>query len=124
MPRPRRTHNDAGSLQLRHVGKELIGIGGQPAQRVIDLAGVHHRAQPFAQLRRALHRRQQRKKPRLTLSVGELGQRLGERQVLRLAVGRDARSVGGEEGERRLSVSAVLREIEMDAANQIPDRMK
>ena len=124
MPRPRRTHNDAGSLQLRHVGKELIGIGGQPAQRVIDLAGVHHRAQPSALLRRALHRRQQRKKPRLTLSVRELGQRLRKRQVLRLAVGRDARSVGGEEGERRLSVFAVLREIEMDAANQIPDRMK
>ncbi len=123
LPRPRRAHNDAGSLQLRYVAEELIGIGGQPAQRVIDLAGFHHRAQPSALLRRALHRHQQGKQPRLTLSVRELGQRPGKRQVLRLAVGRDARGVGGEKGERRLRVLAVLREIEMDPANQIPDRM-
>ena len=91
---------------------------------MIDLTGLHHRAQPSALLSRALHRHQQGKKTRLALAIRELGQRLGKRQVLCLAVGRDARRVGGEKGERRLGVLAVLGEIEMDPAHQIPDRMK
>jgi hypothetical protein len=44
-------------------------------------------------------------------------------QVLRLRCRREARRAGGEEGDRRLVIVSVLRQIEMHTSNQIPRRM-
>jgi len=46
-------------------------------------------------------------------------QGLAEREVLGLAVGGEARRVGGQERERRRVVLAVLGEVEVDAAKSI-----
>ena len=43
--------------------------------------------------------------------------------MLRLALGRQARGVGGQEGERCVRVLAVFRQVEMHAADQVPGRV-
>ena len=51
-------------------------------------------------------------------------QRLAERQVLGLAVRRQAGRVGRQESERRLLVLAVLGEVEVHLADEVPGRVQ
>ena len=106
-----------------HVLQELQRLRRAPAQRVVDLARIDHGLQPGACLGRALHRHQQRQQALAVARAGVLLQRLAERQMLRLAFGRKPRRVGRQERERRLLVLAVLGEIEVHAADQVPGRM-
>ena len=95
----------------------------RPAQGVEDLARVDHGPEPRAGLGRPLHGQEEREQPVLLRRAGVLAQRLAEREVLGLAVGGEARGVGREEGEGRLVVLAVLGEVEVDAADQVPGRV-
>ena len=97
---------------------------GRPAQRMEDLARVDHRPQPGAGLGGALHRQQQRQQLVAVGRAGVFAQRLAERQMLRLGLRREPRGVGRHEGERRPVVAAVLGEIEMHAADQVPGRVQ
>ncbi len=61
------------------------------------------------------------------LAVGRPGvfaQGLAQRQVLRLRLRRQLRRVGGHEGEGRVGVATVLRQVEMHAADQVPGRVQ
>ena len=72
----------------------------------------------------ALHRQQQRQQFVAVGRPGVFAQRLAERDVLGARLGREARGVGRHEGERRLGVAAVLRQVEMHAADQVPGRVQ
>ena len=119
---PGRGHanHDAGGFQFGQAVEKAGGLGGSPAQRMENLPGVDHRAQPVAVFGGALHRQQQRQKFVAVCRPGVFAQRLTERDVLGARLGRQARRVGRHEGERLLGVAAVLGEVEMHAADQIP----
>ena len=123
LPVSRRAHHDPGRLELVMVLEQAPRVCRRPAQRVIDLARVDHLAQPVALLGGALHRQQQRQQLRFAPAIRVFRQRVLERQVLGLAVRRQARRVGRHERERRLRVLAVLRQVEVHASDQIPRRM-
>ena len=116
-------NDDAGGFELGHVGQKLVSLGGAPAQRMVNVAGLDHLVQPVAMLGGALHRQQQRQQLRPASVAGKLRQRLRQRLVLRVALGRQARGVGGQKGEGRFRVFAVFCQIEMHAADQVPGRM-
>ena len=122
-PGARHAHDDARGLEAGHIGQQLKRLGGRPAQRVIDLARVDHRLQPRALGGGALDRQEQREQPRLVGGAGVFAQRAAERQVLRLGVRRQLRRVGRQKRERRVIVPAVLGEVEMDAADEMPRRV-
>ena len=123
---PGRGHanHDAGALQLRDVAEKAKGLLRRPAQRMKDLARVDHLLEPGAALGRALDREQERQKALLVGRAGVLAQRLAERQVLGLAVRREPGGVGREEGEGRLLVLAVLGEVEVHPAHDVPGRVQ
>jgi hypothetical protein len=112
----------AGGLERRQIVQHLHRVGGRPAQRMEDLAALDHGGEPRRRLRRALHGEQQRQQRVLARGARVLLQRLAERQVLRLGRAGEPRGVGGEEREGRLLVAAVLGEVEVDAADQVPGR--
>jgi hypothetical protein len=116
--------SSAATSERRDVAEEPERLGGRPAQRVKELARVHHLAQPRAPLGGALDREEEREQPFAVARAGVLAQRLAERQVLRRAVGREAGRVGGEEGERRVRVARGLGEVEVHAADDVPRRME
>ena len=122
-PGARRAHHDAGRSELGHVGEELPGVAARPAQGVINLALCHHLLQPGAFGRGALHRHQQRQQLRFAPAIRKFFERARQRQVLRLAVRRQASRVSGEKCERRVRVFAVLGQIEMHAPDLIPRRV-
>ena len=55
--------------------------------------------------------------------AGILGKRLPQRQMLRLGAVRQPRGVGGEKSERGAGVLAVLGDVEVHAAHQVPCRI-
>ena len=113
-----------GRLELAGRRRGAERLLRRPAQRVEDLAGVDHRLEPGAALGRPLHRQEQREQALLVRRAGVLAQGLAERQVLGLAVRGEPVGVGREEGERRLLVLAVLGEVEVDAADEVPGRVQ
>src|ERR1043166_6364813 len=80
-------------------------------------------ALPAALLRCPLHRGEQSQQALSVFGAGVFLQCLAERQVLCLALRRQARRIGRDEGERCFFVLPVLGEIEMDASDQIPGRV-
>ena len=88
-----------------------------------NLARIHHGFQPGTGLRRALHRNQQRQEALLVFRAGIFAQSLAERQMLRFGFGREPSGIRGEKCERRIWILAVLGNIEMDAADQVPGRI-
>ena len=80
------------------------------------------RPEPGAGLGGALHRQQQRQQLLAVGRAGVFAQRLAERQVLRARLGGEPGRVGGQEGERRVGVAAVLGEVEVHAPDQVPGR--
>ena len=88
-----------------------------------DLARIDHGLQPRAGLRRALHGKQQGQQTVLVCRARVFAQSLAQRKMLGLGVRREPRGVGGEKGERRVRVLAVLGEIEVHAADQVPRRV-
>ena len=123
-PGRRHAHDDAGAFQVGHAGKQARGLARRPAQRMVKFARIDHRPQPVAGLGGALHRQQQRQQLLAIGRAGVFAQRLAERHVLRARLGGELRRVGGEEGERRVGVAAVLRQIEVHAADQVPGRIQ
>ncbi len=123
---PRRGHanHHAGTLQLRHVTQKLKCLARRPAQRVKDLARIDRLSQPRAGFRRALDRQQERQQLLLAARARVRAQGLPERQVLGLAVGREPVGVSREKGERRRFVLAILGEVEVDLAHDVPGRME
>ena len=89
-----------------------------------DLARVDHLLEPGAAFGRALNREQERQKALLVGRAGVLAQCLAEGQVLGLAVRREAVGVGREESEGRLLVLAVLGEVEVHLAHDVPGRVQ
>ena len=97
---------------------------GPPAQRMENLPGVDHRPQPVAVFGGALHRQQQRQQFVAVCRPGVFAQRLAQRDVLGAGLSGEARRVGRHEGERLFGVAAVLRQVEMHAADQVPGRVQ
>ena len=122
-PRGRHAHDDAGGLEAGDIGQQLKRLGGRPPQRVIDLARVDHRLQPRTLGGGALDRQEQREQPRLVGGACVFAQRAAERQVLRLGLRRQLGRVGRQKRERRLIIPAVLGEVEVDAADEMPRRV-
>ena len=89
---------------------------------MIDLARVDHRLQPWALGGGALDRQEQRQQARLVGDASVFAQRTAERQVLRPGLRRELRRVGRQKRERSLIISAVLGEIEVHAADEMPCR--
>ena len=89
-----------------------------------DLAGIDHGLEPTDALRRTLHRHQQRQQLLSIGSAGVFAQGLAERHMLGPRLGRQARGVGGQEGKGPFRVAAVLGQIEVDTADQIPGRVQ
>ena len=77
-PLPRDAHDDAGGLEGGHVLEELVRFVGRPAQRMEDLALVHHLPEPGAARGGPLHREEQREQPLPLLPSRVLRQRLAE----------------------------------------------
>ena len=111
------------ALEGGDVLQETQCLRRSPAERVEDLAAVDHRLQPWAAFAGALDGHQQREEALAFPGAAIFLQSLAERQVLRLGGSRKARGVGREEGEGRLLVLAVLGEIEVDPADQVPGGM-
>src|SRR5262249_53729294 len=65
-----------------------------------------------------------RQQPILRLGSGVLFQSLAERQVLGLALRRQPARVRGQKGERCVRVLAVLGQVEVDAADEVPRRVE
>ena len=122
VPGARTTMPAASSL--RHVGEEAGRR--RPASSAADDRSRRRppssRSQPHCSAARCTGISSESSRAWL-LPSGELGQRLRQRQMLRLAMRRQARGVGGEKGERRFRVLAIFRQIEMHPADQIPGRM-
>ena len=116
-------HDHARGLEARRIRQQLQCFGGRPAERVIDLAALDHRLQPRTLGARPLDRHEQRQQARLVGGAGVLAERAAERQMQRPRPGRQVGRVGRQKGERRLVVAAILREVEMDAADQMPRRV-
>ena len=87
-----------------------------------DLAAVDHRLEPGAALCRALDRQQQRQQL-LVRRVGVFLQRTPQGQVLGLALLRQPGRVGGDKCERSCLVLAVLGQVEVHAADEVPGRI-
>ena len=122
-PARRHAQDHAGALQRLGVLQQLQRLRRTPAQRVVDFARIDHGLQPRAGLRRALHGHQQRQQTFAVSRSGIFLERPAERQMLRLAFGRKAGRVGRQERERGRLVLAVLGEIEVHAADQVPGGM-
>jgi hypothetical protein len=122
VPAGRHAQDDAGGFQIGGGAEQAGGVGGTPAQRVVDPAALDQLAQPGAALGGALHRQQQRQQLVAVAGVGPQG--LAQRQVLRAGLGGKLRGVGGHEGERRVRVAAVLGQVEVDAPDQVPGRVQ
>ena len=116
-------HHHAGVLQLRHIVQEGQRLAGAPAQRLEDLATVDEALQPGAALAGSLQRRQKGEEALLVGSGSVFAQGLAQRPVLRLPLRRQPGGVGGEEGEGKLLVLAVLGQMDVNAADEIPGRV-
>ena len=89
----------------------LVSLGCRPpAQRMEDLAGVHHLLEPRAALRGALDGQEQGEEAILAGRASVLAQGLTERAVLGLALLREPVGEGREKSEGRFFVAAVLRQ--------------
>ena len=88
-----------------------------------DLSRFDHRLEPGTPLRGALDRQEQREQPFPVRGPSVFPQRLTERQVLGLGVSRKARRVRCHERERSALVVAVLGQVEVDATDDVPDRV-
>ena len=121
-PCGRYAHDDAGGLEAGDIGQQLKRLGGRPPQRVIDLARLDHRLQPRTLGGGALDRQEQREQLRLVGGACVFAQRAAERQVLRPGLRRQVGRVGRQKRERRVIIPAVLGEVEVDAADEMPCR--
>src|SRR5947209_17711217 len=88
-----------------------------------NLAGLHHRLQPWTPLGRLLHGHKQRQQAALVGRSRVFAQCLTQRKMLCLSMGGEARRVSREKCERRVLVLAVFGKIEMDTAHQVPRRV-
>ncbi len=122
-PRRRYADDDPRGLEAWDIGQELNRVGRRPPERVIDLARVDHRLQPTTVGCGALHGEEQREQPRLVRGACVFAEGAAEWQVLRLGLRRQLRRVGRKKRERRISVSTVFGEVEVDAADQVPRRV-
>ena len=122
-PAVRRPDDDAGSLELRQVGQKAAGIWRRPAQRMANIAGLDHLAQPVAVFGRALHWQQQRQQLLPAFAAGEFRQRFRQRLVLRLSMCRQGYRLGRQKSKRRLRILAIFSLVEMYAADQISGRI-
>ena len=102
--------------------KLRTAIPWRPSQRMIDLARVDHRLQPRALGGGALDRQEQGEQARLVGGASVFAQRAAERHVLRPGLRRELRRVGRQKRERSLIIPAVLGEIEVHAADEMPRR--
>ena len=110
-------------LQLGHIVQQGQRLTGAPAQRLENLAAVDEVFQPKAVLASALQRRQQGQQALPVGSGGVFAQRLAQRPVLCLALRRQPGGVGGEQGEGILLVLAVLGQMNVNAADEVPGRV-
>ena len=69
-----------------------------------------------------MDRQEQREQPRLVRGACVFAQRAGKRQVLRPGLRRQVSRVGRQKRERRFIIPAVLGEVEVDAADEMPRR--
>ena len=131
-PRPRRppsgppvghTHHHPRFLEDRNVFQEPVRLLGRQAERPIHIPGVDQLAQQLASRSRSLHGPEQCQEPWPVPGPRVLANRLAERSMARLAVAPQTRAVGGKEGERRVGLGPVLREMEMHAADEMPRGM-
>ena len=116
-------HDDAGRLEPRDVAS--AAETPRPASSAADERSRPRRPSPCSQAHCSAARctgRSSDSSRDLVRRARVLAQRPAERQVLRLRVRRQPRRVRREEGERRLVVLAVLGEVEVDAADQVPRR--
>ncbi len=99
-------------------------LRGRPGERLEHGAAVDQVLRDGARPRGALHRLEQGEQRRLVARAGVLAQRLSEREMLGFRPRRQPRRVGRQEGEGRVGIVLVLREVEADAPDEIPRRAR
>ena len=97
-------------------------LRGCPRERLEHGAAIDQILRDGARPRGALHRLEQGQQRRLVARAGVLAQRLSEGEMLGLRPRRQPRRVGRHEGEGRVGIVLVLREVEADAPDEIPRR--
>ena len=85
-----------------------------------DLSRVDHALQPRAIAAGPLHRKQQRQQTALLSGACILPQSLPQRKMLSFRLRRQPRRIGGQKGEGRVLIVAVLGKIEVHTADQVP----
>ena len=105
------------------VSQELNGFLGRPAERVKDLTRIDEGLQPRTGLRRSLHGKEQRQQTVLVCRSGIFAKSLPQWEMLSLRIRRQPRGVGGQKSERRIRIFAVLGQIEVHPADQVPRRV-
>ena len=90
----------------------------RPRQRLEDVARVHEVLQQGAHGGGPVDRGEQGQERRPV--PGEGPERLAERLMLRSRLARDPGGVGGEESEGMVRIGLVLRQVEVDAADEVP----
>ncbi len=122
-PGRRHAHDHACRFQLRNVFQKPHGLLRPPAGGMIDLSLFHGGLQPPAFLGRPLHRKQQREQAIFIGRARILSQCLAQRKMLCFGLGRQPRGIGCQKGKRRGFIFAVLGQVEVDAAHQVPRRV-
>ena len=89
---------------------------------MVDVAGVDQLPDKIAPLGRARQGREQREQFLTVARARVLLERLPERLVLGCGLPRDSVDVGRDEGKRGMCGARVLRQVEADTADHVPDR--
>ena len=124
-PRPARVppvghaNDDAGRFEDRHVLEELVGLARRPGERLEDVSGVHQVLEQGAAGRGAADGGEERQERRPVAGKG--AERLAEGLMLRAGPAREPGRVGGEKREGMIAVLLVLRQVEVDASDEVPD---
>ena len=95
---------------------------GRPGQRVIDVARVHQLADELTVLRRPGQGRQQREQLAPVARPGVLLEGPAQGQMRGRGPPGDFAHVGGNEGKGIVRIAPVLRQMQADPADHVPDR--
>ncbi len=113
--------DDTRRLEGRHILEEPVGLARRPGQGLEDVSRVHQLLEERAARGGAVDGSEQGQERRPV--PGKVPERLAEGLMLRPGLAREPGRVGGEKGEWMVAVVLVLRQVEVHAPDEVPDRV-